>query len=866
MRHGPSCWLGIALVLMATCAHGMAGSSESKVWRLLADASPPPPIFRTPFGVFDPVRQRVLVLDLHLHNTLELNVFEAGATPRWSVVPTLGTPPEGPYLGSAVYDPKRDRLLAVGSSQVVPFGVMSISLSGDARWLNLETMGTPPPSRWGHTTICDPARDRLLVFGGVRWDGSGLYLSDVWELSLATNTWSELSPGGFRPAGREGHGAIYDPVHRRMIVFGGHYEGVARGFWNDVWALSLGDSMQWSELQPSGPRPGARSAFGTVYDPIRRRMLIHGGVNAQSGIEPDDLWSLALDGAPAWTRIETENALRGRSYPVDLYDPEQDRLLACGGGGYPQTSGLDLSSPVRWEALWPPLPPAAPGSRTRQAIAFDARRDRFVVVGGDFSSADSAEWSFDATDPVHWKLPAANRTPNGWPDFSVSSVYDSIGDRLLMFDGARVWESKRNEQGTWTPLSGQRPDQAPAVGLGAGLAIDSRRNRLLVSGGWRFFPHGAGYSLGGVWSLSLDANPDWTFVGALPLPWGSAGHASYYDPARDQLVIVGGYEINDSPRTRRPFGAAVWSTPLDTLLGWTLHSSPADAALPGPPNSVAAFDARRGRVFLARDSTVWVREPGIGQSWIEYEISGTRPLVRSAITYDPIRNQLLALFASTEGSDRVQAWALAVGPVSVSFIGASPSSNAVDLRWSSITAHQREAAVQRSDATSDWVELGPIAFSPEGTGEFSDRTISPGHAYRYRVRVVVDGSDWYSEPVPIEVPGSVELSLAGTPNPSVGRLVLALNLRGPAPRDWNCSISAAPAAMCARWARSAREGIRSRSTNQARGGPVCTTPACCEETSRSSDVSCWFAESDPRVTAPSRLCYKPRPRARSSIG
>lgn len=41
--------------------------------------------------------------------------------------------------------------------------------------------GVPPSQRFGHTAIFDPARDRMVVFGG--WDGASL--NDVWALSLA---------------------------------------------------------------------------------------------------------------------------------------------------------------------------------------------------------------------------------------------------------------------------------------------------------------------------------------------------------------------------------------------------------------------------------------------------------------------------------------------------------------------------------------------------------------------------------------------------------------------------------------------------------------------------------------------------------
>jgi hypothetical protein len=455
-----------------------------------------------------------------------------------------------------------------------------------------------------------------------------------------------------------------------MLVFGGHFDDGTRGFWNDLWQLSLGDTTAWENIPVVGLVPGARSAFGTVYDPVRRRMLVHGGVNSQSGVEPDDLWALSLDGTPTWTVIATQDTLRGRSYPIDVYDPTEDRLLACGGGGYPQTSALSLTAPLRWGAVLPTSPLFGPSARSRHAVVHDARRDRFVVLGGGFSTADSAIWNFDVEGVAHWRSVNAPAAPSIWFDFEYSQavVYDSLGDRIILFDGGQVWSSSGDGPRTWTPLGPLRPNESPNLGSGAAVAIDTRRNRLIVSGGWTPYPHSAGYTQSGVWSLSLGAEPSWSPIGTLP--HGSASHASYCDPVRDRLVVVGGYEVFDSPRSRRSFGATVWSTPVDSALRWTeSHSS--DGATPAPPDAHTAFDPRLDRLFIARDSTVWTGGVDDAGPWTQLEFSTARPTMTSAVAYDPIRDQLLALFASTPGSEHVQAWAVAVGPLAVSLLEAA---------------------------------------------------------------------------------------------------------------------------------------------------------------------------------------------------
>lgn len=650
-----------------------AGASDLRSWKLLAESPPFPPTFEAPVGVYDPLRQRVLVMDVGFSSDpIEVVAFQPAPAPSWSLLAASGTPPGRHYLASVVYDPVRDRLLLIGYAD---FGgdvdVWALTLAGVPTWRKLVTRGIAPPARSGHSTIYDPIHDRVIMFGGATGSYPTRYLSEVWALSLASNTWSELIPDGEAPPGREGHGAVYDPVGRRMVVFGGHYEAEVRGFWNDTWALSLGDTLVWSQILPAGPLPGARSAFGAVFDPVRRRLLVHAGINDQSGIEPDDLWALPLDGAAAWTKVVAPGLPAGCSYPVDVYDPVADRLLACGGGGFPQVSALPLAAPLAWDALLPPRPLPAPGARSRHALVRDTRRDRFLVVGGDFSRADSAQWVLRREGANPWRPLNAPAAPPIYytTDYSQATVYDSLGDRLIVVDGPQAWSAPASAPGAWTPLGPHVPfyfyflaDPDSGIGWGPGVALDTRRNRLIVSGGWMEYPHSAGFTLHGVWSLSLTDPTEWVPLGQLPQPYGAAGHVTYYDPGRDRLVLLGGYQVADLHRTFGNYGAAVWTTPLDSTLAWRSLNSTSGARPPAPPVAWATFDPQFDRLIIARDSSVWVRAVDDTGPWDALEVGPPRPMVSSAVAYDPSGHRLLAPFAPALGTDHVQTWALALTP------------------------------------------------------------------------------------------------------------------------------------------------------------------------------------------------------------
>ncbi len=782
-----STWVCVTLAIVAMpLAVGAARGAESEPWRLLSSTPPFPPTISIPMGVYDPVRQRVLAIEADLvSQPIAIFAFDPGPEPRWSVLPVSGTAPLEHYLASVVYDPLRDRLLVIGSRAGLPVEVWAATLSGTPSWQKLATTGDPP-SRWGHSAIYDAAHDRVVMFGGVAWNSyPKVYLSDTWSLSLATGAWTQIATTGSQPPVREGHGALYDPVRQRMLVFAGHYEDSTRHFLNDLWQLSLGDTTAWSEIAVDGPLPGARSAFATVYDPLRRRMLVHGGINAQSGVEPDDLWGLSLDGTPAWTPIVPAEPLRGRSYPLDVYDPAGDRLLACGGAGYPQASALSLSAPDRWDALLPACCPlASPSARSSHAVVYDSRRDRFLVVGGDYSPVDSATWIFRPEGEDHW---GARRTPTAplppfLADLSQFTVYDSLGDRVLMFGGGQALWISADSLGQWAALGPRTPsdDWSRLTGSAAGVALDTRRNRLIVTGGYVPYAHSAGFSVDGVWSLSLGPSPAWSFLGNLP--FGSYGHAQFYDPIRDRLVIVGGTFVNDTPRSRRARGAVVWTTPVDSALQWTSVSVIGDAALPGPPDAHAAYDPASGRLFLASDSTVRVRQIDQPGSWTTLASSTPTPTLANAIAFDPVRDQLLALFASLRGSATVDAWALAVGPLSVTVLSTDRTADAVTIRLRSVTAYGLGAILERRDESTDWSAVAPLAFGIDGTAAFTDRDVRAGHDYSYRVSVTAGATVYHSDAVFVPDPGSLQLALFGArPNPSAGALKLAFSLPAAGP-------------------------------------------------------------------------------------
>jgi hypothetical protein len=210
------------------------------------------------------------------------------STLAWSPLGTTGDDP-GYHAGhTAIYDAPRDRMVVFGGgdggSLLDQVWVLSFA---NAAWGQLTPAGTPPPGRSGHTAIYDATRDRMVICGG--FDGVSPFREDVWALTLASPAWSELVPAVQLPGTRTSMSAVYDAPRDRMLMFGGN-DGVT-GDTNDLWVLDFSGTPAWTQLSPAGVLPPARQEHGALYDPVRDRMIVYGGNNGVLGFR--DIWELS---------------------------------------------------------------------------------------------------------------------------------------------------------------------------------------------------------------------------------------------------------------------------------------------------------------------------------------------------------------------------------------------------------------------------------------------------------------------------------------------------------------------------------------------------------------------------------------------
>jgi hypothetical protein len=608
-------------------------------------------------AIYDPVRDRMVVfggIGLGSRYLNDVWTLSLAGTPAWTQLTPTGTAPSQRTYHSAIYDPVRDRMVVFGGGAGSRYNdVWALSLAGTPAWTQLTPSGTPPSARISHSAVYDPVRDRMVVFGGVP------VLNDVWALSLAgAPAWTQLTPAGTPPLGRANHSAIYDPVRDRMVVFGG---SSVSGYLNDVWALSLPGTPAWTQLSSTGAPPSPRVYHSAIYDSVRDRMVVFGGVSLVSGYH-NDVWALSLAGTPAWAQVApTATPPSRRGTHSAIYDPVRDRMVVFGGSvssRFNDVWGLSLAGTPTWTQLTPVgTPPSGPAGHS---AIYDPVRGRMVVFGGVGSSFNDV-WTLSLADTSVWtQLSPAGTPPSG--RFGHSAIYDPVRDRMVVFGGYsgsyfnEVWALSLADTPVWAQLS---PSGTPPGARSAHSAIyDPVRDRMVVFGGSSV----SGY-VNDVWALSLADTPVWAQLTPTGTPSVRNGHGAIYDPLRDRMVVFGGGDASS-------YRNDIWALTLADTLAWA-QLTPSGSLPNVRLGHSASYDPLRDRMVvfggLYSDGSyhylndAWALALAGTPAWMQLTPSGATPSGRRAHSaiYDPVRDRIV-VFGGYDASQYYcnDAWAL----------------------------------------------------------------------------------------------------------------------------------------------------------------------------------------------------------------
>src|ERR1700687_301814 len=308
-------------------------------------------------------------------------------------------------------------LAAYGGGQLVAW----IGARGNDTWVYEPSHGcsdrstNPSPSMRTDAAIAyDPARQKLFLFGG-RATSAYASLDDTWSWDV--QGWNPERPA-LHPPALAGAAMAYDPLGKRMILFGGQttpqqprYVAPQPGCQvtisggqkvpppascvtaseptnspeaADTWAYSDG---LWTKLAPSH-QPPARGGAALAFDAASSRMILFGGsVQIPAGGGPEnmlgDTWAFE---AGDWLLLTPEGSPAPRAHSGFAETPAGPLLFGGSAGGFLAGSGdgQALGDTWRWVgSRWEKLAPShSPDRRFSPGMASSGPGGGVLLFGG----------------------------------------------------------------------------------------------------------------------------------------------------------------------------------------------------------------------------------------------------------------------------------------------------------------------------------------------------------------------------------------------------------------------------------------------------------------------------------------------------
>ncbi len=542
---------------------------------------------------------------------------------------------------AGAFDSARNRIVRFGS--VSQYDCAETWEWDGSAWIWREPKHSPSP-RLYHAMAYDPIRQRVVMFGGRTPSSSDPVDQDTWEWDGDDWIMRQLA---IQPPAMERHAMIWDPLSQRILMYGA----------GEGWAW---DGNNWERVL-SGLEPGVASGHAMAYDPIRQRIVMFGGVDVDGMAAKMHTWN-----GSSW---ELQTPMHSPSIQVNhrmAWDPTIGRILMLGLDST-RTSGTTWA----WDGSdWIELAPTNhPGIRQNALLVTDTVKGEVILFGGHYVTGFQPGTFYQDTwrwDGSNWHLESLHETPL----VGMAASYDSLRDRLLIIDASynnNLWELK---DGAFTELF---PANRPPGRESISMVYDSARDRLVMFGGYSYPSRSDD-------TWEWDGN-DWQQRFPAHSPPPLSDYAMVYDSVRQRVVLFGGKnddrrDVNDTwewdgsdwihrrPLNRPPaisshamafdshrgvtvlFGGGVVSY---SDLTWEWDGNDWTLRFPGnqPPrmrDQSLVYDAARRRTVLS-GGVLWAPGKNLdtwewdGEIWIK---RGRETLSGGLMVYDSNKQQVIA--------------------------------------------------------------------------------------------------------------------------------------------------------------------------------------------------------------------------------
>jgi len=571
-------------------------------------------------------------------------------------VPTSSTTTDVYYFGG--WASSRENVLVkttINTSGSVPTALT---------WTTVTANGATgsPPARSGTILFYDPTNNRLIVHGGYGSAG----LNDTWAFSLTSNTWSQLSPTGTLPVGRELFAAAYDPPSQRLVVAGGWSTEAVTNNRNDIYQIDFSTSTDGviTELR-AHDYPNCEidpfSSIAVAYD-SDRRMFATSGLNGYDGT---DRYSYAFDFTE--TVVADQMTLyglniidwqRARDAPAHCKNTDANEFLMINGfSGMPDdTLAANSLNGDHMNEIWVYSPTANTvrygnagifGQTYREGVfaAYDPVGHRVICFGGLTGATQVSNGTWELKRDIYGNYQARRMYPGGTlptPRWLMAGAFDSANNRLVVWGGTtasamqdsslHILDFSGGGDGVWSTVTAG--GTTPPVVWQPWYAHDHTNNRLFVTSGATNFGASTFSTRTDYLDLSL-STPAWTNINTTGVTGGRGGCLAY-NPSANALYAFGGY--NGSTVTNQ-----AWEMPLS---GTTWTASSPTTSLPSARRSAAVWwdDSNDGMLISSGRpvSGQWYRDYKLYTPAYEYGAAGWFDRAPTVYLHDSVKVTNLA--------------------------------------------------------------------------------------------------------------------------------------------------------------------------------------------------------------------------------
>ena len=323
---------------------------------------------------------------------------------NWEMLEAASSPPARMGHGMA-FDDVRERLVVFGGSTT---GRSHNSNSDTWEWDGNEWSeiqpATVPTIRRFTAMAYDKNRRKVVMFGG---HSGRTFLNDTWEWD--GNDWEEKSPAGEIPPGRSLHRMFYHYGLGKVVLSGGYAGG---NLPMDIWAW---DGNNWENLNLSGT-PSDRRDHSIEVDYIKQTsIMLFGGFFASPST-----WILSGN---KWTErtLNTSPSARGGCYTV--FDPIRNKTVLYGGMDV-NTGTLrgDFEDTWEWDRKqWQQISTTnTPGTLANYGMTYDSKNQKILLFGGINQSSQVTNELWEYGTGIEWKEYGESRyaviPPQSWSD------------------------------------------------------------------------------------------------------------------------------------------------------------------------------------------------------------------------------------------------------------------------------------------------------------------------------------------------------------------------------------------------------------------------------------------------------------------